>query len=85
MVETKKREGIEIYQLQELRNAVKTNGDNVMKNFRDKYRELKIESNRGKAAYTFYMGKQSISREMFHNQRTRRDSQGRDYYQERRG
>ena len=45
MVETKKRKGIENYQLQELRNVVKANGDNVMKDFRDKYRELKIESN----------------------------------------
>ena len=85
MVETKKRKGIENYQLQELRNVVKKNGDNVMKDFRDKYRELKIESNRGKPAETFYMGKQSLSRQRYHNQRTRRDSQGRDYYQERRG
>ena len=85
MVQTKKRKGIENYQLQELRNVVKKNGDNVMKDFRDKYRELKIESNRGKTADTFYMGKQSLSRQRYHNQRTRRDSQGRDYYQERRG
>ena len=56
-----------------------------MKDFRDKYRELKIESNRGKAAYTFDMGRQSLSRQSFHSQRTRRDSQGRDYYQERKG
>ena len=55
MVETKKRKGIENYQLQELRKVVKANGDNVLKDFRDKYRELKIESNRGKPAETFYM------------------------------
>ena len=41
---------------------VKGNGDDVMKGFRDKYRELKIESNRGKAADTFYIGSQSLSR-----------------------
>ena len=83
MVETKKIKGIENYQLQELRNVVKANGDDVMKDFRDKYRALKIESNRGKAAYTFYMGRKSLSRQRFHSQKTRRDSQGRDYYQER--
>ena len=31
MIETKKRKGIENYQLQELRNVVKANGDDVMK------------------------------------------------------
>ena len=65
MVETKKRKGIENHQLQELRNVVKANGDDVMKDFREKYRALKIESNRGKAADTFYMGRQSLSR--FHS------------------
>ena len=85
MVETKKRKGIEYYQLQELIKVVKANGDNVLKDFRDKYRRLKIESNKGKPAETFYMGKQSLSRQRYYNQRTRRDSQGRDYYQERRG
>ena len=35
-VETKKRKGMENYQLQYLRNVVKANGDNVMKDFRDK-------------------------------------------------
>ena len=63
MVETKKRKGMENYQIQELRNVVKANGDDVMKDFRDKYRELMIESNRGKAADTFYIGRQSLSRQ----------------------
>ena len=35
MVETKKRKGIENFQLQELRKVVKANGDEVMKEFRD--------------------------------------------------
>ena len=85
MVETKKRKGLENYQLQELRKVVKANGDEVIKEFRDKYKELKIESNRGRPADTYYMGKQSLSRQRFHSQRTRRDLQGRDYYQERKG
>ena len=63
---------------------VKANEATVQKDFREKYRELKIESNRGKPAETYYMGKQSLSRQRYHSQRTRRDSQGRDFYQERR-
>ena len=45
----------------ELRKVVKENKDTVQNDCREKYRELKIESNRGKPAETFYMGKQSIS------------------------
>ena len=85
MIETKKRKGIESFQLQELRNIVKTGGEEVMNEFRDKYRELKIESNREKTTDSYYMGNRSLSRQRFHNERTRRDSQGRDYYQERNG
>ena len=85
MIETKKRKGIENYQLQELRNVVKAGGEDVMKDFREKYRALKVESNRGKATDMYYMGKQSLSRQRFHSQRTRRDSQGRYHYQERKG
>ena len=57
----------------------------MMKDFREKYRALKIESNRGKITFTYYMENQSLSRQIYHSQRTRRDSQGRDYYQERKG
>ena len=64
---------------------MKANSATVQKEFREKYRELKIESNRGKLAETYYMGKQSLSRQRYHEQRTRRDSQGRDFYQERKG
>ena len=66
MVHTNKRKGIENYQLQEVRNIVKKNEDNVLKDFKDKYRELKIESNRGKPTETFYIGKQSLSRQRYH-------------------
>ena len=62
----------------ELRKVVKENRDTVQNDFREKYRELKIESNRGKPEETFYMGKQSVSRQRCNEQRTRRDSQGRD-------
>ena len=81
------RKGIENYQLLELRTVVKTNSEEVQKDFVKKYRELKIESNRGKqapCADTYLMRKRSISRQRFHDQRTRRDSQGRDFYQDRR-
>ena len=85
MIGARKRKGIENYQLLELRKVVKENKDTVQSDFREKYRELRIESNRGKPAETFYMGKQSISRQRYNEQRTRRDSQGRDFYEERKG
>ena len=80
MVEIKKIKGLENYQLLELRKVVKANGDEVIKDFGDKYKELKIESNRGRPADTYYIGKHSLSRQRFHSQRSRRDSQGRNYY-----
>ena len=64
---------------------VKANEETVQKDFREKYRELKTESNRGKPVDTHYMGKQRLLRQRYHEQRTRRDSQGRDFYQERKG
>merc|ERR1712098_1040020 len=67
------------------RKVVKSISVTVHKEFREKYRELKIESNRGKTAETFYMGRQNLSRQIYHEQRIRRDSQGRDFYQDRRG
>ena len=85
MIGARKRKGIENYQLLELRKVVKANEATVQKDFREKYRELKIESNRGKQADTYYMGRQSLSRQRYHEQRTRRDSRGRDFYQERKG
>ena len=62
MIETKKRKGMENFQLQEIRNVVKKGGEDVMKDFREKYRELNIESNRGKTTNSYYMGNQSLSR-----------------------
>ena len=85
MIGARKRKGIENYQLLELRKVVKENKDTVQSDFREKYRELRIESNRGKPAETLYMGKQSISRQRYNEQRTRRDSQGKDFYEERKG
>ena len=70
------RKGMESHQLLELRNIVKRNGGEVQKDFVKKYRELKVESNRGKQA-------PCVNTLYAHNQRIRRDSQGRDYYQER--
>ena len=52
---------------------VKANEETVQKDFRDKFRELKIESNRGKPVETYYMGRQSLSRQRYNEQRTRRD------------
>merc|ERR1712240_204674 len=61
--------------------------DEMQKDFVSKYRELKIESNRGKQTTpvtALVMRKQSLSRQRYHDQRIRRDSKGRDFYQERR-
>merc|ERR1712240_83150 len=85
MIGARKRIGIENYQLLELRKVVKENKETVQNDFREKYRQLRLESNRGKPAETLYMGKQSISRQRYNEQRTRRDSQGRDFYEERKG
>merc|ERR1712243_33103 len=85
MIGARKRKGIENYQLLELRKVVKENKETVQKDFREKYKELKIESNRGKPAETFYMGRQSLSRQRYNEQRTRKDLQERDFYKERKG
>merc|ERR1711873_378427 len=79
MIGARKRKGIENYQLLELRKVVKANEETVQKDFRNKCRELKIESNRGKPAETYYMGRQSLSRQRYNEQRTKRDSKGRDF------
>ena len=58
----------------------------MQKDFVSKYRELKIESNRGKQTTpveTLMMRKRSLSRQRYQDSRTRRDSKGRDFYQER--
>merc|ERR1712082_559191 len=77
MYGAKQRKGIENYQLLELRKVVKADSAEVQKDFVKKYRELKIESSRGKqapCADTYLMGKQSLSRQRYNDQRTRRDS-----------
>merc|ERR1712121_354503 len=83
----KQRKGIESYQLLQLRNVLKSDSNEMQKEFVSKYRELKIKSNRGKQTppvNTLIMGKRSLSRQRYHDQRIRRDSRGRDFYQERR-
>ena len=80
------RQGTSDYHLQELRKVVKAQGLEVQKDFVKKYRELKIESHRGKqgpCAKTLYMGTPSKSRQRYQDQRIRSDSKGRDFYQDR--
>merc|ERR1712089_88910 len=70
----------------ELRKVVKAQGLEVQKDFVKKYRELKIESHRGKqgpCAETLYMGTPSKSKQRYQDQRIRSDSKGRDFYQDR--
>ena len=68
MIETRKKKGMENYELQELRSMIKGSGEAVMDNFKNKYRQLKVEPNRGKVADMYYMGHQSVSRQRFHSQ-----------------
>ena len=60
MIETRKRKGIKKHPVTGVKRYSEKGGEDVMKDFREKYRKLKIESNRGKTAETFYMGKQRI-------------------------
>merc|ERR1712115_675425 len=86
MYGAKQRQGTSDYHLQELRKVVKAKGVDMQKEFITSYRELKIESHRGKSgscAETLYMGTPSKSRQRFQEQRTRTDSKGRDFYQDR--
>ena len=82
----KQRKGIESFQLLQLRDVLKTESNEMQKEFVSKYRELKIESNRGKQTTpveTLMMRKRSLSRQRDQDSRTKRDSKGRDFYQER--
>merc|ERR1712112_399306 len=83
MYGAKQRQGIQDHQLQELRSIVKRGGPEVQKQFIQRYRELKIEFNRDKGAACTnvkYLNSQSTARKRF--DRIRRDSRGRDYYQD---
>ena len=46
----KKRRRMEGFEYQALRNVINEGGDDVIKNFEEKYRELKIEGSRKKVA-----------------------------------
>merc|ERR1712002_1412847 len=86
MVQTKKRKGVEGHQIQGLKDIVKKGGDEVIEQFREKYKEMRIESNRGKVSEAYYMGHESRSRQRYQSQqRIRKDSRGRDYFQDRKG
>ena len=61
----KKRKRMEAFQYQALREVVKEGGDNVMKNFGAKYKEIKIEGSRKRVAETLYMGMESDARKRF--------------------
>ena len=83
MMQTEKRKGMEKFELQDLRNIVKQGGQEVMPDLRKKFREMKVESNRGKVTDSYYMGHESIPRQRYQEQR-RRESQGRDWERTRR-
>merc|ERR1712114_119975 len=84
----KQRKGIESFQLHQLRDILKTGSDEMQKDFVSKYREIKIESNRGRqntpVKTVNMMRKSSKSQQRYHDQRIKRDLRGRDFYEERR-
>ena len=62
---TKKRKSVEIFQYQALRDIVKVGGDDVVKNFGAKFRELKIEGSWKKLVETLFMETESGARRNF--------------------
>ena len=62
---TRKRKSVEMFQYQAMRDVVKAGGDTVMKNFGDKFRELKVEGSRKKTVETPFMGTESGARRNF--------------------
>merc|ERR1712114_96963 len=56
MIQTKKRKGVEGHQIQSLKDIVKKGGEEVIEQFREKFKEMRIESNRGKVSEAYYMG-----------------------------
>ena len=82
--ETSKRKGIEAFQIQQLREVVEKGGADILTNFRDKYKALRIDGERKEVVDTYYMEKMSAVRQQYQT-RIRRDPSGRDYYENRKG
>ena len=72
---TKRRKNIEVFQYQALRDIVKVGGDDVVKSFGARFRELKIEGSQKKLIETLFMGKESRVRRNFQD---RQESQGQE-------
>ena len=78
----KKRKRMDVFEYTELRNVVKEGGEDVIKNFQKKYRELKVEGSQKRIAETnyvekketLYMGSESESRRRYQNNRYQRDN-----------
>ena len=52
---TRKRKSVEMFQYQALRDVFKAGGYTVVKNFGEKFRELKVEGSRKKTVKTLYI------------------------------
>ena len=57
---------------------IKEGGDEVMKKFGEKFRELRVEPNRNNMVKVLKIGNQSIVRLPYQESQTRRDFQGWD-------
>ena len=86
MLETvKKRKTVEMFQYQSLWNVVKLGGAEVIKNFGDKFKELKIEGVRTKVVDTLYMGSESEARKRYQNRGNFLRDRGRSFSRSRYG
>ena len=66
---TKRRKSIEVFQYQTLWDNVKVGGDDMVKNFGAKFRELKIEGLWKMLIKTLFMGTESGARRNFQERR----------------
>ena len=64
---------------------VKLGGAEVIKNFGDKFKELKIEGVRTKVVYTLYMGSESEARKRYQNRGNFLRDRGRSFSRSRFG
>ena len=56
---------METFQYQSLRNVIETGGADVVKQFGERFKEMKVEGHRSKAIDTLYMGSESNARKRF--------------------
>ena len=67
---TRKRKSIEEFQYQTLQDVVKVDGDDVVKRFGTKFRELKVEESQKKTIETLFMETESGARQNYQDRQS---------------